>query len=143
MKLFMALTLSITLLAATAFAGQDPSSAVNLPPENPAVAAKLAAFASSKMQAICANIKPSPDAKELVQENGEYVARYLLVNTDNMTTKVKRSASSGKYVGIIRYHELVFEARGKTPSEALGGKFDMVKMRRITEIVRYSKGTWL
>ncbi|MFV0423252.1 hypothetical protein [Oleidesulfovibrio sp.] len=143
MKFVLGLALCLTMLAGNAFAGQDSSTThVPLSP-NPAVAAKLIAFADSKLKSISANIKPSVHSKEIVQENGEYIARYLSINTENLTTRVKQSAASGRYIGIIKYHEMVYEARGKTPSEAMSGQFDIVKARRVTEIVRYTKGSWM
>ncbi len=47
------------------------------------------------------------------------------------------------FVGLMRYQEYSYEAVGDTPDEALGGKFDIVRRLRITEIFRYSGTNWI
>ncbi len=134
--------LGFVLLTTNALAGQNaPSDPVSSPHQK--VAEQLALFADTKLESINANIQPSKHSKEVLQEDGEYVARYLWVDTKNITTSLKHRVPSNKFIGIIRYCEMEYQSRGKTPADALAGRFSLVKQRNITEIVRYAKGSWL
>lgn len=103
---------------------------------------QLQSFARAKMHSICKNIQPNEFSKDIAYEGGKVVARYRSVTPEEHSVVLKPLAS-GKYLGIISYREILYECTGKTAQDAATGIFCPIKARRITEIVRYSKGQWL
>lgn len=107
------------------------------------VKAKLDAFARAHVNRCNATLVPCRTAMSVKQENGRYVARYLEVDPDTLTTEIYASKSPGcQYVGHIVYLEKVYESIGKTKNEAQNGAFKPIKARRIRELTRYDKGAW-
>lgn len=105
---------------------------------------KLDTLARAKLRHMNESLRPCQTRKDVVQNGNEFVARYLAVDTDSLSTDVHDAQGPGaKYVGLIVYHEQEFESRAATKEAALTGSFTMVKARRVTEIIRYDKGKWI
>ena len=105
---------------------------------------KLDTLARAKLRHMNESLRPCQTRKDVVQNGNEYVARYLAVDTDSLSTDVHDAQGPGaKYVGLIVYHEQEYESRAATKEAALTGSFTMVKARRVTEIIRYDKGKWI
>ncbi|MGJ3523504.1 hypothetical protein ACR4XJ_10780 [Nitratidesulfovibrio sp. D1] len=105
---------------------------------------KLDTLARAKLRHMNESLRPCQTRKDVVQNGHEFVARYLAVDPDSLSTDVHDAQGPGaKYVGLIVYHEQEFESRAATKEAALAGDFTMVKARRVTEIIRYDKGKWI
>lgn len=105
---------------------------------------KLDTLARAKLRHMNESLRPCQTRKDVVQNGNEFVARYLAVDTDSLSTDVHDAQGPGaKYVGLIVYHEQEYESRAATKEAALTGSFTMVKARRVTEIIRYDKGKWI
>lgn len=86
-------------------------------------------------------VVPSKAEKEVRQQGKDYVATYVDVDTSNVSTEL-RPGTKGQYVGFVRYHENVFECRGKSRKEALTASCEQVKSRRLNELIRYDGSSW-
>ncbi|MDE5878637.1 MAG: translation initiation factor 2 [Desulfovibrio sp.] len=84
---------------------------------------------------------PNKANKEVKKVGGEYVATYLEVDTNNVSTEMKPGAN-GQYVGFIRYQERVFECRGATRQAALSAPCTQVRARNLNELIRYDGKEW-
>lgn len=83
--------------------------------------------------------KSKPDYK---QAGGQWVASYIDVDTNNVTTEM-RPGANGQYVGFIRYQERFMECRGATKQVAMsGGNCQQVKTRNLNELIRYDGREW-
>jgi murein DD-endopeptidase MepM/ murein hydrolase activator NlpD len=88
-------------------------------------------------------IMPNVKAKAVAPgDSGGYVASYMAVDTTDIRTEVIPSAEPGKYVGSIRYVENQYECPGKSKADALQAECQVVRSRRINELIRYEKGKW-
>jgi hypothetical protein len=74
--------------------------------------------------------------------SGGYIASYTEVDISDVQAEILPSAESGKYVGAIRYREHQYECPGKSQADALRAECQLVKSRRMNELVRYEKGKW-
>jgi len=89
------------------------------------------------------NIMPNAKAKAVVQgTNGGYVASYTEVDASHIRTDVIPSDKPGKYVGSIRYVENQYECVGNSRADALQAACQVVKSRRMNELISYEKGKW-
>ncbi|MDR3043248.1 MAG: hypothetical protein LBU75_03175 [Desulfovibrio sp.] len=105
---------------------------------------KLDTLARAKLRHMNESLRPCQTRKDVVQNGNEFVARYLAVDPDSLSTDVHDAQGPGaKYVGLIVYHEQEYESRAATKEAALTGDFAVVKARRVTEIIRYDKGKWI
>ncbi|HEU6438659.1 MAG TPA: hypothetical protein VE028_14550 [Nitratidesulfovibrio sp.] len=105
---------------------------------------KLDTLARAKLRHMNESLRPCQSRKDVVQNGNEFVARYMAVDPDSLSTDVHDAQGPGaKYVGLIVYHEQEFESRAATKEAALTGNFSVVKARRVTEIIRYDKGKWI
>ena len=84
---------------------------------------------------------PNKANKEVKKVGSEYVATYLEVDTNNVSTEMKPGAN-GQYVGFIRYQERVFECRGATRQAALSAPCTQVRARNLNELIRYDGKEW-
>lgn len=84
---------------------------------------------------------PNKANKEVKKVGSEYVATYLEVDTNNVTTEM-RPGANGQYVGFIRYQERVFECRGATRQAALSAPCTQVRARNLNELIRYDGKEW-
>lgn len=82
--------------------------------------------------------RAKPDYKQV---GGEWVASFIDVDTNNVTTEM-RPGSNGQYVGFIRYQERFMECRGKTKQAALNGSCTQVRTRNLNELIRYDGKAW-
>lgn len=105
---------------------------------------KLETLARAKLRHMNESLRPCQTRKDVVRNGTEFVARYLAVDPDSLSTDVHDAQGPGaKYVGLIVYHEQEFENRADTREAALTGSFTLVRARRVTEIIRYDKGKWI
>lgn len=84
---------------------------------------------------------PNRSKPEYRQIGGEWVASFIDVDTNNVTTEM-RPGANGAYVGFIRYQERFMECRGKTKQDALKGSCTQVRTRNLNELIRYDGRTW-
>ena len=74
--------------------------------------------------------------------SGGYIASYTEVDISDVRAEILPSSEAGKYVGAIRYMEHQYECPGKSQADALRAECQLVKSRRMNELVRYEKGKW-
>lgn len=85
---------------------------------------------------------PNKSKPEYRQVGGEWIAKYIDVDTNNVTTEM-RPGKEGQYVGFIRYQERFMECRGATKQAAMsGGNCQMTKTRNLNELIRYDGKEW-
>ena len=84
---------------------------------------------------------PNKANKDVRKVGNEYVASYVDVDTNNVSTEMKPGAN-GQYVGFIRYQEHFYECRGATRQAALSAPCTQVKSRRLNELIRYDGKEW-
>lgn len=100
-------------------------------------------FAGFWVEKISRNLRFTRSKMNIRQESGVWVASFVSVPKTNLSMKVKPSPSGiCPYVGILRYREEIFEARGDSRESVAQGPFRQVKTRRVTEIFRFDKGRW-
>ena len=85
-------------------------------------------------------VMPSKAHKEVRKVGKEYVATYVEVDTDSLTTEVRKGPRG--YVGFIRYSEHVYECRGASKSGALSAPCEKIKTRNLNEMIRYDGKKW-
>ena len=85
-------------------------------------------------------VMPSKAHKEVRKVGKEYVATYVEVDTDSLTTEVRKGARG--YVGFIRYSEHVYECRGASKSAALSAPCEKIKTRNLNEMIRHDGKKW-
>lgn len=85
---------------------------------------------------------PNKAKPEYKQVGGEWIASYIDVDTNNVTTEM-RPGANGQYVGFIRYQERFMQCRGATKQAAMsGGNCQMTKTRNLNELIRYDGREW-
>ena len=84
---------------------------------------------------------PNKSKPEYKQIGNEWVASYIDVDTDHVTTEM-RPGANGQYVGFIRYQEKFMECRGATKQAALKSDCKVVKTRNLNELIRYDGKEW-
>lgn len=85
-------------------------------------------------------VMPSKAHKEVRKVGKEYVATYVEVDTDSLTTEARKGPRG--YVGFIRYSEHVYECRGASKSAALSAPCEKIKTRNLNEMIRYDGKKW-
>lgn len=98
------------------------------------VGRKLAAQASR-------TVMPSKAAKEVRKDGNGFVATYVEVDAQNVTTEL-RPGAKGQYVGFIRYQEKIYECRGASKQAALSAPCQQTRARRLNELIRYDGRSW-
>lgn len=84
--------------------------------------------------------KSKPDFRQIGKE---WVASYIDVDTNNITTELRPSPNgNGQYVGFVRYQEKFMECRGATRQTALSGNCQQVRARNLNELIRYDGKQW-
>ena len=107
------------------------------------VRTKLDDVGKKLVQNASKTVTPNVNAKAVTNEGGAFVARYVEIDGTNLSTEVRESTGAGgKYVGVIRYMENHFECRANTKADALKAPCNMVRSRRLTELIRYD-GKWI
>lgn len=84
---------------------------------------------------------PNKSKPEYRQAGGEWIASYIDVDTNHVTTEM-RPGANGQYVGIIRYQERFMECRGATKQAAINGACRQVRSRNLSELIRYDGKVW-
>ncbi len=80
---------------------------------------------------------------KVFKRKGEYVATYMEIHPQSASAKMKKSSSKHfSYIATLHYEERTYESIGATKKDALDGKFQCVRIRRLTELPRYVKGKW-
>ena len=134
----------LLLFSAVSALAAEQSAPAPRSPEMEKAFSQLDTFARSHLAVVCRAIRPSLDMKEVEQRGGEFIARYLAVDVDSLTTDITVAHGPGaQYIGTVIYYEHIFESRGKTSAEALAGEFEVVRMRHVTHLFRYHKGKWI
>lgn len=107
------------------------------------IKAKLDTMAQQLVVRASATVSPSKMKKAVTPEGNGYVARYTEVDTTDIVTElIQSTGKGGKYIGSIKYREMLYECRGKSQAEALNAPCERVKVRRMNELVRYD-GKWV
>lgn len=86
-------------------------------------------------------IMPNKANKEVKKVGSEWVATYVSVDTDHVSTEL-RPGSKGQYVGFIRYQERIMECRGATKQAALSAPCTQARTRNLNELIRYDGKAW-
>lgn len=84
---------------------------------------------------------PNKAHKEVAKVGSEWVATYMHVDTENVSTEL-RPGANGQYVGFIRYKEDIMQCRGATKEAALKAPCERSGARRLTELIRYDGREW-
>lgn len=101
-------------------------------------------FARSWVDRVGRNFKDRQGHVCVRQEGGEWVASYVAVEDTSLETTVKsKDSRTCPYVGVLRYQEHHFEARGASSDAVRQGPFERVRRVRVTEIFRYDTGRWV
>lgn len=88
-------------------------------------------------------VMPSKASRSVRKDGKGYVATYVEVDQNNVTTEV-RPGSKGQHVGFIRYSEYEYECRGATRQEALTtNQCERVRTRNLNELIRHDGKKWL
>lgn len=124
-----------------------PKTSVRIP-KGPVTIEKAAlqfeSFAKNWVQRVQRNLRNRASKMQLRHDAGEWVASYTEVQDASLETKVKPSSSRVcPYIGVLRYHEYHYEARGASEDAVRNGPFTPVKRVRVTEIFRYDTGRWM
>lgn len=76
------------------------------------------------------------------QAGGQWIASFIAVDPQSVTTEMRPGTNSGQYVGIIRYQEKFMECTGATKQAALNGTCKQVKGRNLSELIHYDGRAW-
>lgn len=87
-------------------------------------------------------VMPSKASRSVRKDGKDYVATYVEVDQNNVTTEL-RPGSKGQYVGFIRYSEYEYECRAATRKEALStNQCERIRTRNLNELIRYDGKKW-
>ncbi|WP_461211081.1 hypothetical protein [Desulfocurvus sp. DL9XJH121] len=100
-------------------------------------------FAGHWLARIGRNLRHTEDDVHVEPAGDGYVARFVRLDRTTARISIKPSPSSASpYVGVLRYEEHHYEARGRSPQAATSASFERVRRMRVTEIFRYVSGRW-
>lgn len=105
------------------------------------IKAELDAMGAKLVAQSARTLLPNKANKNVKQVGGQWVATYMNVDTQHVTTEL-RPGSNGQYVGFIRYQEEVMECKGPTREAALSAPCQKVGARRLNELIRYDGKEW-
>lgn len=104
---------------------------------------EFTSFTRQWMVKLSRNLLGGPARIAVTQDGGGYVARFSEVDQNTLELEVKATDSpSCPFVGILKYFETSYEARGDSPEAAKGGTFAQVRKVRFTELFRHSGKRW-
>lgn len=86
-------------------------------------------------------LMPNQANKEVKQIGGQWVATYITVDPNRVSTEM-RPSKNGQYVGFIRYQERIMECRGASRQAALSAPCNQVRARNLNEMIRYDGHQW-
>jgi hypothetical protein len=136
--LFLAITLALSL--AFPFAVQASGEATPVPGH---IEERFAAFARKWVEGCQRSFVNSSCKREVTKDGGGVVVRYTAIDESSIGWRLKATSSKDSpYVGILTYHRMDLESRGKSKTEAEAKPFVVTKAVKVTEIFRYSKGNW-
>lgn len=89
-------------------------------------------------------ITPNKNNKHVKQVGKEYVATYIHIDADAVSTSMTPSTvTKGNYVGKIRYTETTYQCKGKTKKEALAAtNCTQAGSRNVTEMINFDGKKW-
>ena len=108
------------------------------------VKAKLDSAAKMYVNRANETLKPNRRSVAVTKEKGQYVARFLEVDSDTLTTEIYPGKGPGcQYVGHVVYLEKVYECVGSSKASAQSGDFKQTRARRVRELTRYDGQKWI
>ncbi len=89
-------------------------------------------------------ISPNKNNKHVRAVGKEYVATYIDINVDEVSTSMTPSTvTKGNFVGMVRYSETTYQCKGKTKKEALAAtNCTSTSSRRVNEMINYDGKKW-
>lgn len=122
-------------------ASKKPAKVTNGAKSESRIKAELDAMGKRLASQSARTLLPNRSKPDYKQVGGEWVASFIDVDTNNVTTEM-RPGTNGQYIGFIRYQERFMECRGKTKQAALNGSCTQVKTRNLNELIRYDGKAW-
>lgn len=114
--------------------------------ESPAVAKirnNLRDFAFTKLISMSSKLCFTSTKHCIEQKDGKWVASYKDISPDTLIVQVKpMENNANKYVGIIKYAVLQYEATADTKQLLAQQEFQMIKRLWQTEILRFDGKNW-
>ena len=88
-------------------------------------------------------ITPSKAGKHVAKSGNEYVASYIEIDPNTVSTHMKPGSHKGTYVGFVRYQEKFMECRGASKKAALSSTHcKQVKTRNLNEMIQFDGKSW-
>lgn len=104
---------------------------------------KLMVFARDYLEDCTMRLRPNRSAPSISERDGKYVATFIELDLNSIQTELLHAQSNAfSYLAKLMYVEHTYEAVGETQDEALTADYQRTRSRRLTEIPRYSRGTW-
>ena len=101
-------------------------------------------FAGHWLGTIGRNLRHTEADMQIVPDGAGFVARFVRLAPEGASFSIKPSESgTSPFVGVLRYEEHHYEARGETQDSAAAGPFSRVRRMRVTEIFRFVSGRWV
>jgi hypothetical protein len=102
---------------------------------------RFAAFANTWVESCQRSYTHNAKKKDVCTEQGSVIVRYTAIEPTSVSWRIRATSSKDSpYVGILTYHRNDMESRGRSEAEAKD--FIVTRAVKVTEIFRYSKGTW-
>ncbi len=115
-------------------------------PKEQAIETALHAVGKKLVHMAATHVMPNVNKREVVKGGSGFISRYQMVDETTLNVSMQASPSlKGQYVGFIRYVERSYECSGKTKAEAqkaAESDCQMLKLRRVRELVRYDGKEW-
>lgn len=103
----------------------------------------LRSFAGRHLRTMAANLCFTATKHCVEQKDGRWVASYKDIAHDTLVVQVKPvQGKANRYIGLIRYAVLNFEASADSKIALLDQEFRLVKRLWQTEILRYDGKNW-
>ncbi|WFS63010.1 hypothetical protein LF599_02300 [Pseudodesulfovibrio thermohalotolerans] len=101
-------------------------------------------FARSRAKSLDRNHCQARSRMQITQQpDGSYLARFHAIDMDSIVTNVRRSKSKTvPFVGVMRFCELVMEAKADSPDACRAAEFTAVTVIPNRQIFSYKKGSW-
>ena len=88
-------------------------------------------------------ITPSKASKHVAKSGNGYVASYIEIDPNTVSTHMKPGSHKGTYVGFVRYKERFMECRGADKKAALSSTHcKEVKTRNLNEMIHFDGKSW-
>jgi len=101
-------------------------------------------FAKTKVKTINSNHRLSRSRMQVTREaDGTFRGRFHAIDKSTLATKVRRSKSKTiPYVGVLSYHETIYEAVAESPEALNGADFNPVAIIPNRHIFSYKNDAW-